>query len=428
MWSTACACSGSTSPMCARTAGCAPATWGEAFAAIAAKVKAASPARIGAIAGDLAAVEEMFALKDLIGAARLEEPRLPAGRRGARSGGGAGDLSVQPDHRRHRRGRRLLIVGSNPRREAAVLNARIRKRWRAAPLADRPDRRARRSDLSLRLSRRRRRTRSPISPPAAATSPRSLKDAKAPLIIVGQGALARPRRRGDRRARRQGGGRARRGQGRLERLLRAAHRGRRASAGSTSASCRARAGSKAAEMATVGHARRPLPARRRRDRRRAGRLRRLYRHPRRPRRASRRRDPAGRRLYGKIGPLRQHRGPGADGGARDLPAGRRARGLGDPARAVRRARPQAALRLARRSCARRCSRRIRICSASTRSRPAMPADVGKLAGGRRQRPTRRAFAQRRRRFLSHQSDRARLGGDGRMLGARRGAAGASAAE
>ena len=29
----------------------------------------------------------------------------------------------------------LLIVGSNPRREAAVLNARIRKRWRAGPAA-----------------------------------------------------------------------------------------------------------------------------------------------------------------------------------------------------------------------------------------------------------------------------------------------------
>src|SRR6058998_303420 len=38
------------------------ATWGEAFAAIAARVKAASPDRIGAIAGDLCAVEEMFAL------------------------------------------------------------------------------------------------------------------------------------------------------------------------------------------------------------------------------------------------------------------------------------------------------------------------------------------------------------------------------
>src|SRR6187549_2996166 len=43
-----------------------PATWGEAFAAVAAKVKATKPGRIGAIAGDLAAVEEMFALKALM--------------------------------------------------------------------------------------------------------------------------------------------------------------------------------------------------------------------------------------------------------------------------------------------------------------------------------------------------------------------------
>src|SRR6186713_3640488 len=42
------------------------ATWGEAFEAIVAKVKAANPNRIGAIAGDLAAVEEMYALKDLM--------------------------------------------------------------------------------------------------------------------------------------------------------------------------------------------------------------------------------------------------------------------------------------------------------------------------------------------------------------------------
>ena len=35
----------------------------------------------------------------------------------------------------------LLIVGANPRREAAVLNARIRKRWRTGKLSDRPDRR-----------------------------------------------------------------------------------------------------------------------------------------------------------------------------------------------------------------------------------------------------------------------------------------------
>src|SRR3984893_11180018 len=47
-----------------------PASWSQAFAAIAAKVEATEVKRIGAIAGDLAAVEEMFALKDLM--ARLK--------------------------------------------------------------------------------------------------------------------------------------------------------------------------------------------------------------------------------------------------------------------------------------------------------------------------------------------------------------------
>src|SRR5437763_2332586 len=42
------------------------ASWGEAFAAIAARVKGTAPDRIGAIAGDLCAVEEMFALKVLM--------------------------------------------------------------------------------------------------------------------------------------------------------------------------------------------------------------------------------------------------------------------------------------------------------------------------------------------------------------------------
>src|SRR5499427_1869998 len=43
-----------------------PATWAEAFRAIAAKLATTRPPRIGAIAGDLAAVEEMFALKGLL--------------------------------------------------------------------------------------------------------------------------------------------------------------------------------------------------------------------------------------------------------------------------------------------------------------------------------------------------------------------------
>src|SRR5665811_32495 len=44
-----------------------PASWQEAFAAIADKLKAASGKRVGAIVGDLAGVEEMYALKDLMG-------------------------------------------------------------------------------------------------------------------------------------------------------------------------------------------------------------------------------------------------------------------------------------------------------------------------------------------------------------------------
>ena len=45
----------------------------------------------------------------------------------------------------------------------------------------------------------------------------------------------------------------------------------------------------------------------------------------------------------KSGDLRQYRRPRADGEPRRIPARRRARGLGDPARAVRCARAQAAL-------------------------------------------------------------------------------------
>ena len=75
-----------------------PATWREAFAAIAAKLKSARKERIGAIAGDLAAVEEMFALKDLMTRLGVDQPRLPAGRRGARSGLGprAATCSTRP--------------------------------------------------------------------------------------------------------------------------------------------------------------------------------------------------------------------------------------------------------------------------------------------------------------------------------------------
>jgi NADH-quinone oxidoreductase subunit G len=107
-----------------------PATWPQAFAAIAAAVGKASPNRIGAIAGDLAAVEEMYALKQLM--TSLGSPNIDARQDGAAidPARGRGSYLFNATIAGIEKADALLIVGSNPRREAAVLNARIRKRWR----------------------------------------------------------------------------------------------------------------------------------------------------------------------------------------------------------------------------------------------------------------------------------------------------------
>ena len=92
-------------PYCAATASCAPRP-GTRPSRPSPPGQATSPARIGAIAGDLAAVEEIFALKALIDGAWLGPSRLPPGRRRPRSAPGPRRLSLQPDDRRHRGGRR----------------------------------------------------------------------------------------------------------------------------------------------------------------------------------------------------------------------------------------------------------------------------------------------------------------------------------
>jgi NADH-quinone oxidoreductase subunit G len=109
------------------------ASWQEAFAAIAAKVRMSDGKRIGAIAGDLAAVEEMFAFKDLLG--QYGSTNL------AVQGGDAFDAKAgratwifNPTIAGIEQADALLIIGANPRKEAAVLNARIRKRWRTGQL------------------------------------------------------------------------------------------------------------------------------------------------------------------------------------------------------------------------------------------------------------------------------------------------------
>ena len=105
------------------------ASWPEAFAAIAAKAKAATPQRTGAIAGDLATVEEMFALKALM--EKLGVANLDCRQDGSKLHPKFGRASylfnstiAGIDH-----ADAIMIVGANPRLEAPVLNARIRKRW-----------------------------------------------------------------------------------------------------------------------------------------------------------------------------------------------------------------------------------------------------------------------------------------------------------
>ncbi|MBK1656710.1 NADH-quinone oxidoreductase subunit NuoG [Paracraurococcus ruber] len=104
-----------------------PATWAEAFGAIAARLKGLPGDRIGAVAGELADAEAILALKDLMAAlgsrnldCRTDGAALDATRRDfyTFNTGIAGIEEADA----------LLIIGSDVRRESPVINARIRKR------------------------------------------------------------------------------------------------------------------------------------------------------------------------------------------------------------------------------------------------------------------------------------------------------------
>ena len=107
-----------------------PATWDEALAAAGAKLKDAAPGAIGAIAGDLAGAEEMFALADLMG--RLGARSIDCRQDGTKLDPTFGRASYVFNGTIEgiERADAILLVGTNPRLEAAVLNSRIRKRWR----------------------------------------------------------------------------------------------------------------------------------------------------------------------------------------------------------------------------------------------------------------------------------------------------------
>ena len=105
-----------------------PATWSEALGVVARKLKAAKPDRIGFLVGDLVSAEEAFAIKALataLGSNNVDcrVDGSPLGEHGGRAGyifnstiAGIEEADA------------ILLIGTNPRLEAPVLNARIRKR------------------------------------------------------------------------------------------------------------------------------------------------------------------------------------------------------------------------------------------------------------------------------------------------------------
>ena len=101
-----------------------PASWGEALSAAA---SAMTGKKVAGLVGDLAPVEAAFALKQLIEGqggnveCRVDGAKLPAGNRSAYVGTAAiEDIDSA---------KVIYLVGTNPRNEAPVLNARIRKAW-----------------------------------------------------------------------------------------------------------------------------------------------------------------------------------------------------------------------------------------------------------------------------------------------------------
>ena len=164
--------------------------WPEALEFVADRLKSVPGERVAAIAGDLCDAEAMFALHQLLtglGAASLDcrqdgarlDPRLRAGYlfNTTIAGIEAAD--------------RCLLIGTDPRWEAPIINARLRKRYLAG---------------GFRVAG--------IGPPLDLTFPvemlgeggdvlgklaagdhvwaQVLRDARHPMLILGQGALARP--------------------------------------------------------------------------------------------------------------------------------------------------------------------------------------------------------------------------------------------
>ncbi|HLZ66396.1 MAG TPA: NADH-quinone oxidoreductase subunit NuoG, partial [Aliidongia sp.] len=165
-----------------------PASWGEAFEAIAARVRGLDGTKIAGIAGDMVDAEAMLALKDLLGS--LSSPHLDCRQDGAKLPAERAGYLFNTTIAGIDQADVVLFIGTNPRAEAPLINARFRKRYllggfKAAAVGPA-------LDLTY-----------PViqlgEGPEVLTDladgnhswVETLKGAKKPMIVIGQGALAR---------------------------------------------------------------------------------------------------------------------------------------------------------------------------------------------------------------------------------------------
>jgi NADH-quinone oxidoreductase subunit G len=102
-----------------------PASWGQAFAAVKAALANVPGDKIAALAGNLSAVEELVAVRDLL--AGLGSSRLECRTDGAAYEGPAAHWRFNTTIAALETADVILIVGADPRYDAALLNTRIRK-------------------------------------------------------------------------------------------------------------------------------------------------------------------------------------------------------------------------------------------------------------------------------------------------------------
>ena len=165
------------------------ATWQEAFSAIADVLKPLQGEQIAAIAGDMADCESMTLLKELM--YLLGSENIDCRQDGAkidpttRAGYLFNSTISGIDH-----ADAILLLGTNPRREAPVLNARIRKRYvaggiRIASIGDDVDLTYPYENLGNNVSILKNLS------VGKGDFAKILKSAEHPMLIIGQGALSR---------------------------------------------------------------------------------------------------------------------------------------------------------------------------------------------------------------------------------------------